>query len=227
MTEPTTYFWSHFDTWVECPERYRTQYILKEPYDIDDNWAVKEGREIHSMLANRLEKLATNKGFKAGNSLLLKKYHALYGKEDSEMTPWRTEVTLPGREIAPGILIAGRVDAMAPNGLIRDTKRKGRRYGLAKDMLQLMWYCLCAGTNRGQLDLVYPPAWERTEWGMERLNYTFSKGDFSSLITDIATFHEEVKRNSSTNPVVAAPRNHNSCHYCPYTNGCWPNLIVK
>ena len=221
-SEPVIYYWSHFDTWVECPKRYRTQYILKEPYDIDDNWAVKEGREIHSMLARRLGRL---ENFKAGNSLLLKKYHAMYGKEDSEMTPWRTEVTLPGREIAPGILIAGRVDAMAPNGLIRDTKRKGRRYGLAKDMLQLMWYCLCAGTDRGQLDLVYPPAWERTEWGMERLNYTFQESDFKALIADIEEFHEQAELLPHESD--SAMRNHNSCHYCPYTAGCWPNLIVK
>ena len=222
MTEPTTYFWSHFDTWVECPERYRTQHILKEPYDIDDNWAVKEGREIHSMLARRLGRL---ENFKAGNSLLLKKYHAMYARDDLSLGPWETEVTLPAREIAPGILIAGRVDARASNGLIRDTKRKGRRYGLAKDMLQLMWYCLCAGTNRGQLDLVYPPAWERTEWGMERLNYTFQESDFAQLRADIVRFHDAVGHLSSG--IVPAQRNHNSCHYCPFTKACWPNLIVK
>jgi len=225
VTEPTTYFWSHFDTWVECPERYRLRHILKEPYDIENNWAVKEGREIHSMLDKRLHKLATNKGFKPGNSLLLKKYHALYGKEDKELTPWRTEVTLPSREIAPGILIAGRVDAIAPTGLIRDTKRKGRRYGLAKDMLQLMWYCLVAGTDRGQLDLVYPPAWERTEWGMERLNYTFQESDFEALRGDILRFHDSVGHISSG--IVLAQRNHGSCHYCPYTDRCWPNLVVR
>ena len=225
MTEPTTYYWSHFDTYIECPERYRTQYILKEPYDIDDNWAIKEGREIHSMLARRLGRL---ENFKPGNSLLLKKYHALYGKEDSELTPWQTEVTLPGREIAPGILIAGRVDAKASNGLIRDTKRKGRRYGLAKDMLQLMWYCLVAGTDRGQLDLVYPPAWERTEWGMERLNYTFKESDFMQLRADIIRFHDAVERlGNLLGKIAPVQRNHNSCHYCPYTMNCWGELIVK
>ncbi|KKM68496.1 hypothetical protein LCGC14_1460360 [marine sediment metagenome] len=224
-SEPVTYYWSHFDTWVECPERYRTQYILKEPYDIDDNWAVKEGREIHDMLARRLGRL---ENFKAGNSLLLKKYHAMYATEDRALGSWQTEIKLESVIVAPGILIAGRLDAWAPTTkLVRETKRKGRRYGLAKDMLQLMWYCLVAGTDHGQLDLVYPPAWERTEWGMERLNYTFSQGQFSQLVTDIATFHEEVSRNSSTNPVVAALRNHNSCHYCPFTKACWGELIVK
>ncbi len=220
MTEPTTYYWSHFDTYVECPERYRLKYILKEPYDIGDNYAIKEGQDIHRMLARRLKRLDH---FKAGNSLLLKKYHEMYGKEDLSLGPCETEVTLPGREIAPGILIAGRVDAMAPNGLIRDTKRKGRRYGLAKDMLQLMWYCLCAGTDRGQLDLVYPPAWERTEWGMERLDYVFSQKDFDDLVTEVVDFHE-------SRPLVtenSVQKNHNSCHYCPYTKNCWGELIVK
>ena len=159
--------------------------------------------------------------------MLLKKYHALYGKEDQEGTPWKTEVTLPAREIAPGILIAGRVDARASNGLIRDTKRKGRRYGLAKDMLQLMWYCLCAGTDRGQLDLVYPPAWERTEWGMERLNYTFPGHQRLELIGQIIEFDKAVKRLQKLGQGEIGPKNHNSCYYCPYTKNCWGELIVN
>jgi hypothetical protein len=59
---------------------------------------------------------------------------------------------------------------------------------------------------------------------MERLDYTFSQEDFDGLVTEIIAFHDMAQDVTGED---LYSKNHNSCHYCPYTKNCWGELIVK
>ena len=223
LKTPMNHWFSHYKMWLACPEQYRLRRLVGLPFELADRVKekVEEGEAIHQKLAKRL---AAVDRFKPGNSKVLQLYHERYRKEDEEGGPWRVEETWPSVEIAPDLLIAGKIDAFSPRlGMVRDTKVKGRRGFLALDVTQLLWYCIVTGGNHAQLDLIYPPSWERSEWGFERLDYRFTAEQRLSLCADICRFNEQVQQLVAENPTVRNPK---SCDFCPYTKQCWDELVV-
>lgn len=227
------HYWSHYKQYLACPEQYRLHRVVGLPFEfVGIGDAVEEGENIHEALSKRLVNIGS---YRPGNSKLMKQYHERYKIEDEAAGPWLVESTFPPVEIAPNLKIAAKIDAFSRDGLVRDTKRKGRRGYLAVDVTQLQWYCIVASVRHAQLDLIYSPGWERADWGLERLDYEFNEVQLEALKDDIMRFHrtaismkaDGVSNQSGQRESWVEQRNPNSCSYCSYTERCWPGLVVR
>jgi hypothetical protein len=222
MPSQTRVVWWEYAAWLDCAEKHNHKFILRTPADDTPSFQMETGTDMHEVLAGRL---ADVENFKAGNTKWLKEYHQRYKQEDIKLSPWDTETYPNPVDIGDSIFVAGRPDAITAEGgplispgLIRDTKYKNRRYGIAKDVLQLQWYCLLTGYRAAQLDIIIPPSWERSEWTFERLNFEFTEEQIGKLEEEIRKFV------NYDGPIVRNPR---SCEYCPYTRHCWDDLAIK
>lgn len=219
-----TIYWSQYETWLKCPQLWSFTYNDHLPKsDTGPSYALDLGIRIGKALANRLRDpqwrptLGCNRnlGSLEGLTQVLKEYDARY-KDDRLLGPWKAEEHF-SREVVDErhtirMELGCIVDGHAIKGdLIRETKVTDSP-SLWLYRAQLLWNCLCAGVQQGELDIILRPGFHRPDWAFERLPFIFTEKDKLGLISDVEKF-----LGNQNQPW----RNPNQCGYCPHVNRCW------